>query len=189
MKRIAVDMDEVLAKYTLKVIRTLALETGYQVDLKACEGNFLSHSLSGEYIDIVTSYPYREGFFRDLEVMEDSREVLVRLKDRYDIIIVSSTLQHPNAPKDKLAWLHRHFPFIPWSKIVFCGDKSIIRADFLIDDHPRHLESFTGTPILFSAYHNVHENRFARASNWKEVEQLIAKTDQINNGIPSHNVL
>ena len=124
-------------------------------------------------MQLYTQFPYREGFFRDLEVMENSQEILARLNDQYDIYIVSSTLQHPNAPKDKLAWLKEHFPFIHFNKIVFCGDKRIIRADFLVDDHPRHLESFDGKAILFSAFHNTNETRFQRANNWKEVEQII----------------
>jgi len=173
MKRIAVDMDEVLAKYTQKVITTLKAETGFEVDLNKVEGDFLSKSLSKEYIDIVTQYPYREGFFRDLDVMENSQVVLEKLNETFDIYIVSSTLQHPNAPKDKLAWLNEHFPFIHHNNIVFCGNKDIIRADYLVDDHPKHLETFQGKPILFSAFHNRYEERFIRAENWKEVEQLI----------------
>lgn len=173
MKRIAVDMDEVLAKYTEKVIKQLEKETGHVINLSEISGAFLSKSLSGKYLDIVTSYPYREGFFRDLDVMEHSQEVLDRLNKDYEVYIVSSTLQHPNAPKDKLAWLKEHFPFIHFRKIVFCGDKNIIRADYLIDDHPRHLEDFQGRPILFTAFHNIHENRFQRANNWLEVEQII----------------
>lgn len=173
MKRIAVDMDEVLAKYTHKVIKILKEETGYNINIDEVSGAFLSKSLPKKYLDIVTGYPYLEGFFRDLEVMEYSKEVLYRLYKTYEVYIVSSTLQHPNAPKDKLAWLNEHFPFIHFKKIVFCGDKSIIRADYLIDDHPRHLEDFQGKPILFSAFHNIHENRFQRANNWIEVEQII----------------
>jgi len=173
MKRIAVDMDEVLAKYTRKVIRTLHDETQYLVDLDKVTGDFLSKSLPQKYIDIVTKYPYREGFFRDLEVMDDSQEILERLNEKYDIYIVSATLQHPNAPKDKLAWLEEHFPFIHFNKIVFCGDKSIIRTDYLIDDHPKHLEAFEGNAILFTAFHNIHEKRFKRADNWRQVEELI----------------
>ena len=176
MKRIAIDMDEVLAKYTQKVIRTLKQETNYEVDLEKVAGNFLSQSLPQKYIDIVTAYPYREGFFRDLEVMEDSQEILERLNEKYDIYIVSATLQHPNAPKDKLAWLREHFPFIHFSKIIFCGDKSIIRTDCLVDDHPKHLEAFKGESILFSAFHNIHEKRFKRARNWRQLEQLIVNS-------------
>jgi 5'(3')-deoxyribonucleotidase len=173
MKRIAVDMDEVLAKYTDKVIKVLEEETGYVINIENVSGAFLSRSLPEAYLEIVTSYPYREGFFRDLEVMEHSQEVLKRLNKDYEVYIVSSTLQHPNAPKDKLAWLKEYFPFIHFKKIVFCGDKKIIRADYLIDDHPRHLEDFQGKPVLFSAFHNIYEDRYQRANNWLEVEQII----------------
>jgi len=173
MKRIAVDMDEVLAKYTEKVIKQLHQDTGYVINLNDVSGAFLSKSLPKKYLDIVTGYPYRKRFFRDLDVMEHSQDVLYRLNKTYDVYIVSSTLQHPEAPKDKLAWLNEHFPFIHFKKIVFCGDKSIIRADYLVDDHPRHLEDFQGKPILFSAFHNIHEIRFQRANNWMEVEQII----------------
>ena len=177
MKRIAVDMDEVLAKYTEKVRNELEKETGYVINMDEVSGAFLSKSLPEKYLDIVTDFPYREGFFRDLGVMEHSQEVLERLHANFDVYIVSSTLQHPNAPKDKLAWLNEHFPFIHFKKIVFCGDKNIIRANYLIDDHPRHLEAFQGKAILFSAFHNIHENRFQRADNWLEVEQFINSDD------------
>ena len=108
--------------------------------------------------------------------MEDSQKILERLNEKYDIYIVSATLQHPNAPKDKLVWLQEHFPFIHFSKIVFCGDKSIIRADCLVDDHPKHLEAFEGQSILFSAFHNTNEKRFKRVSNWRQLEQLIVNS-------------
>jgi 5'(3')-deoxyribonucleotidase len=168
-KRIAIDMDEVLAKYTEKVIRTLYDETGFKIELKHVEGAFLSKSVPPEHLERVTSFPYREGFFRDLEVMDHAREVLRQLQEEYDIFIVSATMQHANAPKSKLEWLQEHFPFIHFKNIVFCGDKSIIRADFLIDDHPRHLENFTGTSLLFEAFHNIHEKRFPRMRNWLDV--------------------
>ena len=62
----------------------------------------------------------------------------------------------------KYRWLRRHFPFIPPSHIVFCGDKGIVDADYLIDDRPRHLERFKGHTLLFSAPHNSAERRFHR---------------------------
>ena len=173
MKTISIDMDEVLAKYTKKVLETLESETGYIVDQDKIKGKFLSKSLPQEYLDLVTSYPHRQGFFKDLEIMENSQEVILSLMDNYKIYIVSSTMQHVHAPKDKFLWLQEHFSFIDIRNIVFCGDKSIIRTDYLIDDHPKHLESFHGKPILFSAYHNSNENRFDRVENWLEIEKLL----------------
>jgi 5'(3')-deoxyribonucleotidase len=42
----------------------------------------------------------------------------------------------PNSLGPKYRWLQRHFPFIPPTHYVFCGNKSILRADYLIDDLP-----------------------------------------------------
>ena len=41
----------------------------------------------------------------------------------------------------KYAWMHEHFPFTPDSHLVFCGDKSIIAADFLIGDNAHHVRA------------------------------------------------
>lgn len=68
-------MDEVLAKYTLKIIRTLKEETGFEIDLEKIKGRFLSKSLSQQYVDKITQYPYREGFFRDLVKFKDTSKI------------------------------------------------------------------------------------------------------------------
>ncbi|HMQ89055.1 MAG TPA: 5'(3')-deoxyribonucleotidase, partial [Flavilitoribacter sp.] len=67
-------------------------------------------------------------------------------------------------------WLADHFPFIHWKNIVFCGDKSIIKADYMIDDHVKNLLNFDGKGLLFTASHNAEETRFTRVNNWREVE-------------------
>ena len=54
---------------------------------------------------------------------------------------------------DDNVWIRerRHFPFIPEKNIVFCGDKRVVDADYLIDDEAKHFAGFRGTGILFSA--------------------------------------
>jgi hypothetical protein len=59
---------------------------------------------------------------------------------------------------------------------VFCGDKGIIDADYLIDDRSRHFRRFRGTGILFSAPHNARERAHLRANNWVEVLGILLKT-------------
>jgi 5'(3')-deoxyribonucleotidase len=55
---------------------------------------------------------------------------------------------------------------------VFCGDKSIIAADYLIDDNVRHLSKFGGEGIIYTAPHNVREMRFRRVSSWEDVRKM-----------------
>ena len=78
----------------------------------------------------------------------------------------------PQLLQPQVPLAQRHFPFIPHTHIVFCGDKSILRADYLIDDNPRQLEAFTGTGILYDAPHNVNLTGYTRVRNWLEIEQL-----------------
>jgi 5'(3')-deoxyribonucleotidase len=57
---------------------------------------------------------------------------------------------------------------------VFCGDKSVIDADYLIDDRARHFAHFKGRALLFSAPHNAGETRYQRVSSWKDVRAVFA---------------
>ena len=79
-------------------------------------------------------------FFEDLDVMPDSPRVLAELQRHYEVFIASAAMEVPSSFNPKYRWLQRHFPTIPHTHIVFCGDKSILRADYLIDDNPRQLE-------------------------------------------------
>ena len=63
-------------------------------------------------------------------------------------------------------------PLHPRVHIVYCGDKSILRADYLIDDNPRQLRRFQGEGILYTSPHNMNVKGFKRVNDWLEVEQL-----------------
>jgi len=57
---------------------------------------------------------------------------------------------------------------------VFCGNKSILRADFLIDDQPKNLLRFEGQGLLYTAPHNVSATGFVRVDNWLEVAEYFS---------------
>jgi 5'(3')-deoxyribonucleotidase len=80
----------------------------------------------------------------------------------------------PNSLGPKYRWLQRHFPFIPPTHYVFCGNKSILRADYLIDDLPRNLLRFEGQGILYTAPHNLTATGFVRVDNWAQVADYFA---------------
>ena len=49
----------------------------------------------------------------------------------------------------------------------------MIQADYLIDDHEKNLKTFTGTPLLFSALHNLHIHDYQRVNSWDHVGDLL----------------
>jgi 5'(3')-deoxyribonucleotidase len=115
-----------------------------------------------------------EDFFEVLDVIPDSQPVLKDLSTRFEIFIATQAMAVPNSLGPKYRWLQRHFPFIPPTHYVFCGNKSILRADFLIDDQPRNLLRFEGQGLLYTAPHNLAATGFVRVNNWREVAEYFA---------------
>jgi 5'(3')-deoxyribonucleotidase len=111
-----------------------------------------------------------EDFFEDLPLIPDAQPVLRDLSTRF----ATQAMAVPNSLGPKYRWLQRHFPFIPPSHYVFCGNKSILRADYLIDDQPKNLLRFEGRGLLYTAPHNLTATGFVRVNNWLEVAEYFA---------------
>jgi 5'(3')-deoxyribonucleotidase len=86
-------------------------------------------------------------------------------------------MEHPTSFVAKYEWLKEHFPFLSEMNFVFCGDKSIIHADYLIDDSIRHFEKFSGQGILFTSPYNRNETGYVRVKNLQEVKDYFLKKD------------
>ena len=170
MKRIAVDMDEVLADALSEHLIRYNRDHNDVVTKADLHGKWLWDVVSADRHDRLESYLRSEDFFEDLPVVEHSQEVLAKLCEHYEVFIATAAMEFPNSFAPKYRWLRRHFPFIAPSNFVYCGDKSILRADFLIDDTVRHFERFAGKGILFSAPHNAQVTGFHRVDSWREVE-------------------
>ncbi|HET6567092.1 MAG TPA: hypothetical protein VFG50_03945 [Rhodothermales bacterium] len=171
-KRIAIDMDEVIADTLHHQIVRYNKEFGAALTLEQLVGKEMCDAVHADHRSLVASYPYQKGFFEDIPVVPHSQDVVLMLTEHYDVFVTTAAMEYPNSFMEKFEWLGRHFPFIPWSHIVFCGDKGIIAADYMIDDNAYHFEHFAGEGILFTAPHNVHEARYRRVDDWMQVRDL-----------------
>ena len=176
--RVAVDMDEVIADAFGKMLRAYNERTGRNVTKEqiAREGigvMFAPEFLTPELKIELDELPHDRSFFGDLELMEGAQEALRALSKDFEIFIASAAMDVPSSFDAKYQWLKQYFPFIPQSHYIFCGDKSILNADFLVDDRPRHFEHFRGTGILFTAPHNVNRPAKLRANNWRDVVRIL----------------
>ena len=97
------------------------------------------------------------------------------LNERYAIVICTAAMEFPNTIMPKIEWLNEHFPFLDPHLFVFCGYKQVMGTDYLIDDSPKHFPSFKGTPLLYSAVHNLEETQYERVSSWAEIGDYFAK--------------
>lgn len=162
-------MDEVISAFSMKCLQLFNAEYNSNYNVIHLQGKLLAE-LDQRFKEKVNDYLAEETFFLDLEVIEGSQDALRGLNEQYEIFIVTAAMDFPASLAPKYQWLKKHFPFLNEKHFVFCGDKSIIRADYLIDDTPSNLDAFCGEGILFSAPHNRNENRYTRLNNWKEVE-------------------
>lgn len=170
MKRILVDMDGVLADVYQRFFELHEQETGVRIMSDKIIGLKEAEAFANQ-INWVTT----PGFFRDLPVMKGSQSVLKRLTDNYEIIVGSMATEFPESLTDKQLWLHEHFPFISWRQIIFCGDKNLVKADIMIDDHLKNLDNFCGETLMFSQPHNLNctESQHLRVNSWEEIESLL----------------
>jgi 5'(3')-deoxyribonucleotidase len=180
-KIICVDMDEVIAdalgEHLSRYNRDFPPAPGDShfpnpITLADLNGRRLWQIVPSSRHAALDAYFRNDDFFRNLPVMPDAPRVLERLRSRYDVFIASAAMEVPTSFTAKYDWLAIHFPFIPTSHIVFCGDKSILRADFLIDDNVRQLQAFRGEGILFTAPANIQVTDYRRVNNWLDVEAM-----------------
>jgi len=174
MAIIAVDMDEVIADALGRHLERYNDHYGKSVTREDTLGTHLRHVVPVEHKDQVEQFIFNEEFFADLPVMEDAQRVLLNLHREHEIFIASAAMEVPTSFTAKYEWMKEHFSFISPMNIVFCGDKSILNADYLIDDNARHFKRFRGQGILFDAPHNVKVTGYPRVKNWKEVENYFA---------------
>jgi len=175
-QRIAIDMDEVMADALTEQLLRYNTIFGTGITAAELSGRHLEQCIPAAHLDAAEAM-FDASFFEDLAVLPDCQEVVRELAERYDVFIASAAMDVPRSFDAKYRWLRRHFPFIPPSNIVFCGDKTIVDADYLIDDRPRHFAKFKGQALLFSAPHNAGETGYTRVASWKEVREHFARLD------------
>ncbi|MEL6672538.1 MAG: 5'(3')-deoxyribonucleotidase [Bacteroidota bacterium] len=173
MERIAIDMDEVMADAVGVFLKWYERDFGEKIDRAALIGGHVADALPKDRRKILRKYVHTPGFFSEMEVMEGAVEVIQALQGKYEIYIASAAQQFRNSLAEKHQWLETHFPFISWKNWVFCGDKSILQADILIDDHVRNLQAFRGKGILYTSTHNTEDTEFPRVNNWQEVADML----------------
>jgi 5'(3')-deoxyribonucleotidase len=165
--RICIDIDGVLANLISPWIEKYNIEYNDNLkvsDIDVWDWHVKTKKECGEKIYRMLT----PDLFENLPVIEYSQDVVERLNKKYEVFIVTAA-RNANMVSPKARWMKKNFPFIKREKIVYAVDKSICRANFLLDDAPHNLDGFIGTPLLFDAPHNQDETRFERMNNWNEV--------------------
>ncbi|GAA4450355.1 5'-3'-deoxyribonucleotidase [Nibrella saemangeumensis] len=172
-QRIALDMDDVLADTNRKFIDIYLNGEAPRFTIEELKEKSFHELLDEQEFRTLFRNVYEPGFFRDIQIMEGAQDVVNRLMEKYEVYIATAAMEFPNSFVDKYEWLAEHFPAIHWRNIIFLGDKSVLNTDYLIDDLPRNLRTFTGQGLLFTALHNRDETEYKRVNSWQEVADLL----------------
>ncbi|MBD1260345.1 5'(3')-deoxyribonucleotidase [Maribacter polysiphoniae] len=170
---IFVDMDEVIADTFGAHIEIYNTEFNGNLTPEACKGSEVWKMVPKAHQESIRKHATRRGFFKNLNPIEGSKDILKELAEKYNVYIASAAMQFPNSLEEKSEWLDEHFPFIPWQNRILCGHKHILKGDVLIDDRSYNLEMFNGRSILYSSPHNAYTNGFERADTWEEIGEKL----------------
>ncbi|MDJ0646222.1 MAG: 5'(3')-deoxyribonucleotidase [Flavobacteriaceae bacterium] len=168
-----VDMDEVLADTFGMHLELYNEEFNENLTYEDCYGIEVWNAVPEERKESFFRQVYTKGFFRNLNPIKDSQDVLKELDQKYRVYVASAAMQFPHSLSEKNDWLDEYFPFIHWKRRILCGDKHILHGDLLIDDRAYNLETFQGRSLLFSSPHNMKQNGFERVNNWQEIANLL----------------
>lgn len=173
MESIIIDMDEVMADTMGGMIRWYR-QRGFEgaIDYSKMPGGSWIKGFPEQDQAMVRAHLFDAGFFRDLPVMDNCVEVMEALNRRYHVFIVSAAMEFPNSLMDKQQWLNQYFPFLHWKQFVFCGSKSVVQGDYMIDDLVRNLNGFKGKPYLYNGPHNTEITGYERVKDWSHIGEV-----------------
>ena len=93
MKRIAIDMDDVLADTTVKIIHTInsLLDKNYSYE-ELMSDQLARERFREDYL-ANNSFLWQPGFFLDVPIKAKAIEIVEKLSEKYEIFIVSKNFR------------------------------------------------------------------------------------------------
>ena len=175
-KRIAIDLDDTLSYFVEEWLE--AYNEVYNDHLtkdKITEWNIAKFTKPDCNSKIYEMLTWDEIFLR-AKVRENAVEVTKWLGDYYDLYIV--TAYNYQTARAKTEWVIENLPHIDYRRVVFCNDKFIIDADYLIDDKDKNCVEFQGKSLLFginNPWNDYYKNQLnynsslIKVANWNDV--------------------
>lgn len=102
-------------------------------------------------------YPQsREGFYRELAPIPGAIDSMKRLASNPEVeayILTAPSVHNPLSYTEKRLWVEGHLGFDWVERLIISPNKSLVKGDFLIDDHTegRGQENFEGRLIHFGS--------------------------------------
>lgn len=182
MKKLYIDFDCTIVNTIKAIVKLYNEDFKYYKKYKYVDWtdintwNFLECGCaSSEHIN---TYFNQQRFYDVLEYMDNAKEVLGRLGDKYKIIIVSMGYS-PNL-KGKEIWINENIPYAKFIGVNFkeYDDKSHIDMSdgIYVDDNEKNLNTNAIENICFGDVYEWNQNwEGRRIYNWIELENYLSR--------------
>lgn len=106
------------------------------IDMDGVLCNFYKAALEALRKNPEQKYPQSQwGFFLKLEEIPGAIDAVNKLKEKYDVwILTRPSFHNVNCFTEKAQWIWDHLGFETLKQTIMAGDKSLVKGDYLIDD-------------------------------------------------------
>ena len=175
--RILVDMDGVLSDFDgefLKRWRERHPDKFY-VPLEERTTFFVKEQYPDELKPLASEIIWEPGFFRGMMPVSGGKAALAEMEEMgFEVFICTSPLStYRNCVLEKFEWVEQHLGPSWVHRIILTKDKTLVKADYLIDDKPE----VTGVEAAPNWEHIIYDCTYNRGvnkrriswENWKDV--------------------
>lgn len=180
---LAVDVDGVCADLHVEWLRRYNAEFGDALTLDGIREWDMAKAVKPECGKAIYKYLRDPDLYERVPVIAGSHEMITQLRDE-GVRIVFATSCVRGMADQKWEWLERH-GFLPegahsQADLVIAHDKSLIRADALLDDYDGNLGSWMRRGILLDAPYNRHAiGAWTRVRDWSEVPRALGQLREL----------
>ena len=130
--------------------------------------------------EYINTYFNQQRFFDKVEFMDNAEEVLNRLKDKYEIIIVSMGYS-PNL-RAKAIWIENNIPYAEFIGVNFKEHSNKSHIDMsdgiYIDDNAKNLNTNAIENICYGDIYDWNKDWVGkRCFNWTDLEKYIGEVN------------